>query len=42
MSAKTAQLFVIDMLCNGVASQLKDKALQFKEATAKAVADKAY
>ncbi|MEK4297914.1 MurR/RpiR family transcriptional regulator [Oceanobacillus sp. FSL W8-0428] len=42
MSAKIAQLFVIDMLCNGVASQLKEKALQFKEATAKAVADKAY
>lgn len=42
MSAKIAQLFVIDILCNGVAGKLKDEALQFKEATAKAVADKAY
>lgn len=42
MPAKIAQLFVIDMLCNGVARQLKDTALQFKVATAKAVADKVY
>ncbi|MBS4209978.1 MurR/RpiR family transcriptional regulator [Bacillus sp. FJAT-50079] len=42
MSAKIAQLFVIDMLCNGVASRLKDKALKYKEVTANAVAEKAY
>ncbi|WP_057914494.1 MurR/RpiR family transcriptional regulator [Peribacillus muralis] len=42
MSAKMAQLLVIDMLCTGVAIRLKDKALKYKEATAKAVADKAY
>jgi DNA-binding MurR/RpiR family transcriptional regulator len=42
MAAKIAQLHVIDMLFTGVALQIKEQALKYKEKTAQAVVDKAY
>jgi DNA-binding MurR/RpiR family transcriptional regulator len=42
LAAKIAQLHVIDMLFTGVALRMREKALFYKEKTAKAVVDKAF
>lgn len=40
LAGKIAQLHLIDMLCTGVAVRTREKALYYKEKTAKAVVDK--
>lgn len=42
LSSKIAQLHVIDILCTALSMNIKDKALEFKEKTAKAVINKIY
>lgn len=42
LAAKIAQLHVIDILCTALAMRIKEKALTYKEKTAKAVLDKKY
>ncbi|MFC4025099.1 MurR/RpiR family transcriptional regulator [Oceanobacillus longus] len=42
LTAKISQLFVVDLLCTGLALQTKDKALEMKQKTAKAVVNKIY
>jgi DNA-binding MurR/RpiR family transcriptional regulator len=42
MAAKISQLYVIDLLCTGLALANKEKALQMKEKTAQSVVDKIY
>lgn len=42
LTAKISQLFVVDLLCTGLALQTKDKTLEMKQKTAKAVVNKIY
>ncbi|MCM3623851.1 MurR/RpiR family transcriptional regulator [Brevibacillus borstelensis] len=42
LAAKIAQLHVIDVLCTAVSQKMSDKALTYKQKTAKAVLDKVY
>ncbi|WLD93072.1 MurR/RpiR family transcriptional regulator [Alkalihalobacillus sp. AL-G] len=42
LAAKISQLFVIDLLCTGIAIRNKKKSLEFKERTARAVINKIY
>ena len=42
LSSKIAQLHVIDILCTALSMNIKDRALEYKEKTAKAVINKIY
>lgn len=42
LTAKISQLFVVDLLCTGLALQIKEEALQMKQKTAMAVVNKIY
>lgn len=42
LTSKIAQLHVIDILCTALSMNIKDKALEYKEKTAKAVINKIY
>ncbi|MEX2461753.1 MAG: MurR/RpiR family transcriptional regulator [Paenibacillaceae bacterium] len=42
LSSKIAQLHVIDILCTALSMNMKDKAIEYKEKTAKAVLNKIY
>ncbi|NME06834.1 MurR/RpiR family transcriptional regulator [Psychrobacillus sp. BL-248-WT-3] len=42
LTAKISQLFIVDLLCTGLALQSKDKSLEMKQKTAKAVVNKIY
>ncbi|RSK28876.1 MurR/RpiR family transcriptional regulator [Bacillus sp. HMF5848] len=42
LASKIAQLFVIDLLCTGLALQNKEQAIKMKEKTAQAVVEKIY
>src|SRR5699024_9820165 len=42
VAAKMSQLAVIDVLCLGVFLQTKDKAIEYRERTARAVSEKLY